>query len=103
MANYYTNFKPRPGPSRMKAAQAYALNLAQQAAGMQFAEDSPELPADFPASLVDVPEIWNFETEAENSPDQINTDSGCIPTTAESMRSANSSSICSGSSIPKVA
>ena len=88
MANYYTNFSlVMDLPD--EAAQAYALNLAQQAAGMQFAEDSPELPADFPASLVDVPEIWNFETEAENSPDQnqyglwLHSDNGGIDAVCE--------------------
>jgi hypothetical protein len=69
MADYFTNFSlvlELPD----EAAQAYALNLAQQAADTQFAEDPPDLPADFPASLVDVLEIWLFETEAQGSLDQ---------------------------------
>jgi hypothetical protein len=66
MADYYTHFSlilELPD----EAAQAYALNLAQQAADTRFGEDPPELPQDFPASLVDVLEIWNFETEAQGS------------------------------------
>jgi len=69
MADYFTNFSlvldlPDQG------AQAYALNLAKEAADMRFGEDSPALPPDFPASLVDVLEIWHFETEAQGSLEQ---------------------------------
>ena len=69
MADYFTNFSlilELPD----EAAQQYALNLAQEAGDMRFGEDTQELPPDFPASLVDVLEVWNFETEAESSPDQ---------------------------------
>ena len=69
MADYFTNFSlvldlPDQG------AQAYALNLAQEAADMRFGEDPPKLPPGFPASLVDVLEIWHFETEAQGSLEQ---------------------------------
>jgi hypothetical protein len=66
MADYYTNFSlvlKLPD----EPAQTYALNLAQEAADMQFGEDTPKLPADFPASLVDILEVWHFETEAQGS------------------------------------
>ena len=69
MADYFTNFSlvlHLPD----EAAQIYALDLARRAASMQFSEDTPELPADFPPSLVDVLEIWLFETEALNSPEK---------------------------------
>jgi len=69
MADYFTNFSlvlELPDES----ALTYALNLAQQAADMRFGEDPPNLPPDFPASLVDVLEIWIFETEAQGSLDQ---------------------------------
>ena len=70
MADYFTNFSlvlELPDQS----AQAYALNLAKEAADMRFGEgDSPELPPGFPASLVDVLEIWLFETEAQGSLEQ---------------------------------
>jgi len=69
MADYYTNFSlvlDLPD----EAAQKYALNLAQEAADVRFGEDTPEPPPDFPASLVDVLEIWVFETEADNSPEE---------------------------------
>ena len=69
MADYFTNFSlVMDLPD--EAAQTYALNLAQQAADMQFADDPPELPADFPESLVRVLEIWNFETEVQGSLEQ---------------------------------
>lgn len=66
MADYFTNFSlvlDLPDES----AQAYALNIAQQASSMQFGEDTLELPPDFPVSLVDVLEICNFEAEAQGS------------------------------------
>ena len=69
MADYYTNFSlvlELPDQS----AQEYALKVAQEAADMRFGEDPPELPPDFPASLVDVLEIWLFETEAQGSLEQ---------------------------------
>jgi hypothetical protein len=69
MADYFTNFSlvlELPD----QAAQDYALKVAQEAADMRFGDDSQKLPPDFPASLVDVMEGWDFETEAENSPGQ---------------------------------
>jgi hypothetical protein len=68
MADYFTNFSfvlDLPD----EAAQRYALNLAQEAADMRF-EVPPELPADFPKSLVEVLELWHFETEAQGSLEQ---------------------------------
>jgi hypothetical protein len=68
MADYYTNFSlvlDLPDQS----AQEYALKVAQEAGDMRF-EDSPELPPGFPASLVEVLEIWHFETETQGSLEQ---------------------------------
>lgn len=68
MADYFTNFSlvlELPDQS----AQEYALKVAQEAGDMRF-EDSPELPPDFPASLVEVLEIWHFETETQGSLEQ---------------------------------
>ena len=69
MADYFTNFSlilELPDQS----AQEYALNLAQQATDMRFGEDPPKITADFPASLVDVLELWHFETESQGSLEQ---------------------------------
>ena len=69
MADYFTNFSfdlDLPDES----AQAYALNLAQEAADMRFTDETSERPADFPKSLIEVLDSWDFETEAENSPGQ---------------------------------
>jgi hypothetical protein len=69
MADYYTRFSlvlELPD----EAAQAYALNIAQEAADMRFGDEAQELRADFPTSLVDVLEVWNFETEVENASGQ---------------------------------
>ena len=66
MADYFTNFSlvlELPDES----AQAYALDLARRSASMQ---DGEEIPADFPASLVEVLDIWLFETEAQGSLEQ---------------------------------
>jgi hypothetical protein len=66
MADYFTNFSlvlELPDQS----AQEYALKVAKEAADMRFGEDPPELPPNFPASLVEVLEIWLFETEAQGS------------------------------------
>lgn len=69
MADYFTNFSlvlDLPDQS----AQQYALKVAREAADMRFGEEPPELPPDFPASLVDVLEIWLFETEVQGSLEQ---------------------------------
>ena len=63
MADYFTNFSLNV-PLPDEAAQVYALKLAEQAAAVQSGD---ELPADFPASLVEVIEDWVFETDAESS------------------------------------
>ena len=63
MADYFTNFSlilELPD----EAAQAYALKIASEAAA--WSEDE-QVPADFPASLVDVLEIWLFKTEVQGS------------------------------------
>src|SRR5271155_1140069 len=56
-----------PEEVNQPSSQKYALKLAEEAASWQLDE---EIPTDFPASLVEVLEIWNFETEGETSPDQ---------------------------------
>jgi len=66
MADYYTNFSvvlELPD----EAAQAYALKIACDAAAWSPDEATP---ADFPASLVDVLEIWLFDAEAQGSLEQ---------------------------------
>ncbi len=63
MADYYTNFSlVLPLPT--EAAQAYALALAHQA---EQGRQGGDLPADFPPSLLDVLEVWDFETDADSS------------------------------------
>ena len=61
MADYYTNFSLA---LRLPdaAAQSYALNLAEQACQSQFEN---EVPADFPAELLDHLEDWLFEVVAQ--------------------------------------
>ena len=64
MADYFTNFSlllPLPD----EAAQAHAMVLARQAEAIRSGD---EMPAGFPASLIDALEDWNFETAAEASP-----------------------------------
>ena len=66
MADYFTNFSlvlELPD----QAAQEYALKLAEDAASWPLDE---QIPTDFPASLAEVLEIWNFETEAQGSLEQ---------------------------------
>ncbi len=65
MADYFTNLSllvPLPN----KAAQQYALALADKA-GSAVMQDDPLLD-DFPADLRDVIEDWRFETQASSSP-----------------------------------
>ena len=62
MADYFTHFSiivPLP----TEDAEQYALNLAQQARRMH--EDEP-IPDDFPLSLRDVVEAWQFQTDASD-------------------------------------
>ena len=61
MSNYFTNFSLQ---FRLpdKAAQAYALNLAQQGSRIR---DECEAPADFPAHLLAHVEDWCFEFKAD--------------------------------------
>lgn len=62
MADYFTNFSLIvPLPS--EAAEKYALELANQAARIS---QGDEVPADFPVSLRDVVEDWQFETDASD-------------------------------------
>jgi len=66
MADYFTSFSlilKLPG----ETAQKYALDLANQARAIMDLGDTP--PADFPASLMEAVEDWQFETVAENSPE----------------------------------
>jgi len=65
MADYFTNFSllvALPG----EAAQQYATDLADQADRIQQDDGVPE---DFPASLRDVVEDWQFETVANQPAD----------------------------------
>ena len=59
MADYFTNFSlilPLPG----EAAEKYALDLAEQAFHIHMGE---EMPGDFPESLREVVEDWQFDTD----------------------------------------
>ena len=60
MADYFTNFSlivPLPN----EAAVQYALELAEQASRIQ---QGDEMPDNFPASLRDLIEDWQFETDS---------------------------------------
>ena len=62
MADYFTNFSlivPLPD----EAAVQYALDLAEQAFHIHMGEETP---ADFPASLRDVIEDWQFDTDSSH-------------------------------------
>jgi hypothetical protein len=62
MADYFTKFSlvlPLPN----EAAQAYALDLTNKAERLQRGE---EVPGELPSSLMEVVEIWNFETATDN-------------------------------------
>ena len=62
MADYFTNFSlimPLPD----EAAEKYALALAEQAFHIHMGE---EMPGDFPESLRDVVEDWQFDTDASD-------------------------------------
>ena len=62
MADYFTNFSlivPLPDD----AAVQYALDLAEQASRIQQGDEMPE---DFPASLRDVIEDWQFDTDSND-------------------------------------
>jgi hypothetical protein len=63
MANYYTNFSIALRLTN-ETEQAYALDLAHKAT---LAQQGDELPADFPQSLANLIEDWQFETEVDNS------------------------------------
>ena len=63
MADYFTNFSlivPLPD----EAAVQYALELAEQASRIQ---QGDEMPDEFPASLRDVIEDWQFETDTNDA------------------------------------
>ncbi len=66
MADYFTNFSlivPLP----TEAAQQYALDLAHQAFHLFLGDEVPnDTPDDFPASLRDVVEDWQFDTDASD-------------------------------------
>ena len=59
MADYFTNFSVIVELPN-EEAEKYALNLAQQAFHGHMGED---LPDDFPASLRDIIEDWQFDTD----------------------------------------
>ncbi len=61
MADYFTKFSVALGLPD-EAAQAYALDLAQQATQGRQADPLPE---HFPPALAEVLEDWNFQTEAD--------------------------------------
>ena len=64
MADYFTNFSlivPLP----TEAAQQYALDLAHQAFLIHLGEEG--MPDDFPASLRDVVEDWQFDADPSSS------------------------------------
>ena len=62
MADYFTNFSLIvPLPS--EAAVEYAIDLAEQAARARLGDGIPD---DFPASLRDVIEDWQFETDTSD-------------------------------------
>ena len=63
MADYFTNFSVVVSLPTEEAVK-YALNLAEQAARIRQGEET--IP-DFPESLRDVVEDWQFETEANNA------------------------------------
>ena len=67
MADYFTKLS---GCLRLpsEAAQAYALDVAHKAC---CARQGDEVPADFPTSLADAIEGWDFETEADNDGKQF--------------------------------
>jgi hypothetical protein len=58
MADYFTNFSVIV-PLPTEAAERYALDVADQAARIHQGDEMPE---DFPISLRDVVEDWQFET-----------------------------------------
>jgi hypothetical protein len=63
MADYFTNFSVvLPLPS--EAAQRYALDLDANARGVVQGDEPPD---NFPPSLAEVSEDWQFETDAESS------------------------------------
>ncbi|MEQ1858454.1 MAG: hypothetical protein ABMA13_00805 [Chthoniobacteraceae bacterium] len=64
MADYFTNFSMDLSLPT-EEAQQYALNLAEQAFHIHMGD---EVPDDFPKSLIDVAEDWQFEVEAEQTP-----------------------------------
>ena len=65
MADYFTNFSLLMSLPD-KEAQAYALALAHEAT-VTYQGDEP--PANFPASLAEVIDDWQFETDASDSQD----------------------------------
>ena len=64
MANHFTNFSllvPLPD----EAAQKYALDLASAASSAQMGDEPPD---SLPASLAEVVEDWQFDTQPDSSP-----------------------------------
>jgi hypothetical protein len=75
MADYFTDFSFIL-PLANEVQQEYALNLAHSASRHRFGEEP--LPADFPASLADVLEDWQFESEADDDGIWLHSESGGI-------------------------
>jgi len=78
MADYFTNFSLLL-PLRDQAAQEYALNLAANASRASVGDE----PSDgLPASIQEMVENWQFETDAENADGKwglwLHSDSGGI-------------------------
>jgi hypothetical protein len=63
MADYFTNLSMVISLDN-ETEQEYALDLAHKAS---LAQQGDELPADFPKTLVDVIEDWQFRTVADDS------------------------------------
>lgn len=80
MADYFTKLSitvPLPD----EAAQRYALDLTNKVSRFQ-RDDEEEVPDDFPPSLKNEIEVWNFETVADNRNGQrnlwLNTENGGV-------------------------
>jgi hypothetical protein len=75
MADYFTNFS-FICPLKDDAQKQYALNISNQASSHRL--DETPLPADFPESLKDVVEDWQFELEDSEDGIWLHSDTGGI-------------------------
>jgi hypothetical protein len=96
MADYFTNFSLVLNLAN-ETEQAYALDLARKAS---LAQQGEPVPDDFPKSLVDMVEDWQFETVADDSGTKhaiwLHSMYGGV------MQCASSFNICSRNSIQRV-